>query len=278
MLKNIFKKIQHIIIRVIERYSLINIFILNNIKYFKLFLPLDKDYLGLKILFANKKIFNGSFIDIGANTGSSILSFRSMGFKNVIYSFEPNFFLFNKYLIKFKKNDTNIRIFNNALSDNNSFLIFYIPYIKKRCIHYFSSFSKNYVKFSMNNTFPEKKFELQKNKIKVNKLDNFYFNKKVDLIKIDSEGHDLHVLRGGKKTIKKHKPILLIEYNRELFFKICSELGKKFKAYYYSINNNNFIKINSSNFDKLCRFGHKDLLSIRNIFFIPTSKLELLNC
>lgn len=278
MLNNIIKKIQYIIIRIIERYPLINITILNNIKYFKLFLPHDKDYLGLKILFANKKIFKGSFIDIGANTGSSILSFRSMGFKNIIYSFEPNFFLFNKYLKKLKKEDDNIRIFNNALSDNNSLLIFYIPYIEKKCIHYFSSFSKNYVEYSMKNTFPGKKFILQKNKIEVNKLDNFYFKKKIDFIKIDSEGHDLQVLKGGKKTIKKYKPILLIEYNKELFFKICSELGKNFKPYYYSVNKNNFVKINSSNFDKLCRFGHKDLLSIRNIFYIPTSKLELLNC
>ena len=88
----------------------------------------------------------------------------------------------------------------------------------------------------------------------------------------------MQILKGGKKTIKKYKPILLIEYNKGLFFKICNELGKNFKAYYYSVNKNNFVKINSGNFDKLCRFGHKDLLSIRNIFYIPTSKLELLNC
>jgi hypothetical protein len=130
----------------------------------------------------------------------------------------------------------------------------------------------------MKNTFPGKKFILQKNKIEVNKLDNFYFQKKIDFIKIDTEGHDLQVLKGGKKTIKKYKLILLIEYNKGLFFKICSELGKNFKAYYYSVDKNNFVKINSSNFDKLCRFVRKDLLSIRNIFYIPTSKLELLNC
>jgi len=278
MLKSIIKKIQYILIRVLERYPIINLNILNNIKYFKLFLPHDKDYLGLKILFKNKKIFNGSFIDIGANTGSSILSFRSMGFKNVIYSFEPNFFLFNKYLKKLKKNDRNIKIFNNALGDNNKPLIFYTPCIKKKYIHYFSSFNQDYVKSSMRNTFPDQKFKFQKNKIKVKKLDNFYFNKKIDLIKIDTEGHDLQVLKGGKKTIKRYKPIFLIEYNRELFFKICEELGKNFRAYYYSIDNNKFFKIDSNNFDKLCRFGRKDLLSIRNIFFIPTSKLELLNC
>jgi FkbM family methyltransferase len=278
MFSKIIKKIQYIIIRIIESYPSINIIILNNINYLKLFLPHDKDYLGLKILFADQKMFNGSFVDVGANTGSSILSFRSMNFKNVIYSFEPNLLLFEKYLKKLKKNQNNVRIYNKALSDNDGFLIFYTPYIKRECIHYFSSFSKNYVNFSMKNTFPGKKFEIFKKKIKVNKLDNLNINKKIDLIKIDSEGHDLQVIKGARKTIKKNKPVLLIEYNKELYFKICSELGKNFRPYYYSISNNNFVKINSNNINKLCRFGHKDLLSIRNVFFMPISKLELLNC
>ena len=278
MLAKIIKKIQYIIIRIIESYPSINTIILNNINYFKLFLPHDKDYLGLKILFAEKKIFNGIFVDVGGNTGSSILSFRSMGFQNSIYSFEPNLLLFQKYLKRLKNNISNIRIYNTALSDKNGFLTFYIPFIKKESIHYFASFHKNYVKFSMKNTFPGKTFRLFKRKIKVIKLDNLKIKKKINLIKIDSEGHDLQVVKGAIKTIKKNKPFLLIEYNQELYSKISRELGKDFRPYYYSISNNNFVAINPSNIDKLCRFGHKDLLSIRNVFYIPISKLELLNC
>jgi len=30
-------------------------------------------------------------------------------------------------------------------------------------------------------------------------------------VKIDVEGHELSVLRGAEKTIKKHKPVILIE-------------------------------------------------------------------
>jgi len=274
----IIKKIQYIIIRIIESYPSINTIILNNINYFKLFLPHDKDYLGLKILFAEKKIFNGIFLDVGGNTGSSILSFRSMGFRNPIYSFEPNLLLFQKYLKRLKNNISNIRIYNTALSDKNGFLMFYIPFIKKESIHYFASFHKSYVKFSMKNTFPGKTFRLFKRKIKVIKLDNLKIKKKINLIKIDSEGHDLQVVKGARRTIKKNKPFLLIEYNQELYSKISRELGKDFRPYYYSISNNNFVAINPNNIDKLCRFGHKDLLSIRNVFYIPISKLELLNC
>ena len=278
MIAKIIKKIQYIIIRIIESYPSINTIILNNINYFKLFLPHDKDYLGLKILFAEKKLSNGVFVDVGGNTGSSILSFRSMGFQNSIYSFEPNLLLFQKYLKRLKNNISNIRVYNTALSDKNGFLMFYIPFIKRESIHYFASFHKNYVKFSMKNTFPGKTFSLFKRKIKVIKLDNLKIKKKINLIKIDSEGHDLQVIKGARRTIKKNKPFLLIEYNQELYSKISKELGKDFRSYYYSISNNNFVAINSNNIDKLCRFGHKDLLSIRNVFYIPTSKLELLNC
>jgi len=35
----------------------------------------------------------------------------------------------------------------------------------------------------------------------------------VDLIKIDVEGYELHVLKGAEKTIQTNKPIIQIEYN-----------------------------------------------------------------
>ena len=35
---------------------------------------------------------------------------------------------------------------------------------------------------------------------------------KVDFIKIDTEGAELFVLRGGLETIKKHRPAVLCEY------------------------------------------------------------------
>ena len=41
--------------------------------------------------------------------------------------------------------------------------------------------------------------------------------KDVDLIMIDTEGYELNVLRGAKKTIQKYKPVLVVEFhNRKL--------------------------------------------------------------
>ena len=38
-------------------------------------------------------------------------------------------------------------------------------------------------------------------------------NKRVGLIKVDVEGHDLQAIEGATKTIKSHKPIIIFEYN-----------------------------------------------------------------
>ena len=128
MFKIIFIKIQYIIIRIIEAYPQINLLILNNLIYFKFFLPHDKDYLGLKLIF--KKNYNlNSFLDIGANVGASALSFIKMGFYNKMYLFEPNFNLYNNYLKKIKKKHHNLKIYNYALGSKNKSLIFFLPYL-----------------------------------------------------------------------------------------------------------------------------------------------------
>jgi len=276
MFKIIFIKIQYIIIRIIEAYPQINLLILNNLTYFKFFLPHDKDYLGLKLIF--KKNYNlNSFLDIGANVGASTLSFIKMGFYNKMYLFEPNFNLYKNYLKKIKKKHHNLKIYNYALGSKNKSLIFFLPYIEKIFIHYFSSFDKKYIINSCSNTFPNKKIILKKKIVKVKKFDDLKIKDVIDFIKLDSEGYDLEIIKGLKKTINKFKPVLLIEYNVDLHLKIVKKLNK-YCQFYYDTKKNFLVQINNSNFKKLDRFGHKDLLSIRNVYFIHKDKLGLLNC
>ena len=85
-------------------------------------MPHDKDYYGIKKIFSNNV---NSFLDIGANTGTSTLAFRRMGFTNKIHLFEPNYFLFKKFLKKMKKKDSNIFIHNLALGSKNNKLNFF---------------------------------------------------------------------------------------------------------------------------------------------------------
>ena len=41
----------------------------------------------------------------------------------------------------------------------------------------------------------------------------FKFLKKLDLIKVDVECHELEVLQGAYKLINKHKPVIVTEYH-----------------------------------------------------------------
>ena len=107
----IIKKIQFSIIRILEKYPQFNLFILNNIIYFKFFLPHEKDYYGIKLIFKETKNLN-AFLDVGANVGTSTLGFIRMGFENRIYLFEPNYFLCKKYLRKIEKKYRNIFVYN----------------------------------------------------------------------------------------------------------------------------------------------------------------------
>jgi hypothetical protein len=64
----------------------------------------------------------------------------------------------------------------------------------------------SYNQVSFSRTDPTKFFKT------LNKRVNQYFKEKnISLIKIDVEGHEINVLRGAKKTIKSHKPIILFE-------------------------------------------------------------------
>ena len=98
-----FVYLKHKLIKRIENVPLLQIFIYNNLKFFKFLFPHDKDYYALKILFSyNEK---RSFVDVGGNIGLSTIGFRELGFtKNTIHIFEPDKTLIKLYLNKIKKN------------------------------------------------------------------------------------------------------------------------------------------------------------------------------
>ncbi len=264
-----FDEIKYKFIRYIESNYKINLLIYNNIHLFKFLLPHEKDYYGMQLLCKNNT--NKVILDIGASLGISSLGFRRLGFKNKIYAFEPNFFLYENFLKKNLKNDNNIYLKNIALGNVNNSKIMYMPYYDSSCIHYFCSFDKKYLLNSIKITFPSllKNLEIKKKKIICRKFDDLKLNIKPHFIKIDTEGFDEYVLLGMKKTIKKYKPIFLIEYNIEYFNNIKYIL-KGYLPYTYDLKQNKMIKLPIKiNQKKISRTNKENFLSIRNIYFIP---------
>ena len=260
--------IKYRIIRWIERFPLISIFIYNNAHKLTIFLPHEKDYYGIIKICKNSKSF--SIIDVGANIGISTLGFRKLGFENPVYLFEPNFFIYEKYLKKLKNENKNLYINNLALNNKKDKKKLYTAQYKGKNIHFLSSFDKNYINNSIKITYANlhKKMKILTKNVDCERFDSLKLKYPPKFIKLDTEGHDYNVLLGMKKTIKNHMPVFLIEYNLSIFNKICKYL-KAYKAYIYDYKSETFLEINQKNRNQISRTSKQNLLTNRNIFFIP---------
>ncbi len=269
MLK-IFSLIKYKVIRLIEgRFPLINILIYNNSKFLTFFLPHEKDYYGMTKLF--DKNLNFSIIDIGANNGISSLGFRKLGFKNTIYLFEPNKLICDLYLKKIEKKNSKMIIKNLALDKKKSYKNLFVVYYKGTQIHHMSSFDKKYIlnTIKLNDYRFDEKIKIIKTKVRCSDFDSINFKFPPKFIKIDTEGNDYNILLGMKKSIKKFRPVFLIEYNKPTFIKINKYL-KSYNSYIYDFENDLLKKIDKSTKNKISRFSHNDYLTNRNIYYIPS--------
>lgn len=143
--------------------------------------------------FCNK---NYSAIDIGANMG--IYSRWMAKYSKHVESFECNYFLWS-YLSKVLPKNATLQRF--ALSDKAGKADF-------RFDPNNTGIGTIETKNSLNENLGIKTIEIIK--VDVCRLDDFKFPP-VSFIKIDVEGHELDVLKGGKNLILRDKPTLLIE-------------------------------------------------------------------
>jgi FkbM family methyltransferase len=154
------------------------------------------------------KFNNPVILDIGANIGLYSLYYKIKYPDSKIFSFEPqkNIFSIIKKNIRLN-NLKNIHTFNIAISNKISWGKLSIP---KKNIHERYKKNINHGLFSLQTR--NKDFK----KCKLNTLDNFFSEKKIkkiDFIKIDTEGHEKKVLLGAINLIKKFSPIIQLEYN-----------------------------------------------------------------
>lgn len=187
-------------------------------------------------LFYNKTISQNkesySIIDIGANTGAyCFIPYVDKRFKT--YAIEPISECFE--LLKSNKNilnlsDEQIQLFQMGIMDESKYMEITIP---------------NDIMWNVVSTFgsnPHRAYSygagVKKQKIYCYTLDEFVrLNNitQIDSIKIDVEGAEFYVLKGGQATLKKYKPMMLIEYeeqntqqfgyNREKIVDLLREVG-----------------------------------------------------
>ncbi|MBD1154291.1 FkbM family methyltransferase [Pelagibacterales bacterium SAG-MED21] len=277
-----FRFLKHRIVNVLEKIPSIQIFIYNNLQYLKFLFPHDKDYYALNLLF--KKNETRSFLDVGGNIGLSTIGFRELGFrKNKILVFEPDSFLYKKYLLNIKKFYNNIHIYNFGLSNRNESKYLFQAYYKKLFLHFNNSFEIDYIKNKIKENYPDKykNFSYKKKKFKLKKFDNLKIDQNICFIKIDVEGFDHLVLTGMKKLIIQKQPIILIEFNNSNFKKIFKFLKKNYLCYSYILDNNKLLKLKKHEIKRMFKKHPPDVKYVKNsynVFFIPKkNKISKLN-
>lgn len=195
-----------------------------------------KGYIDKEMLYVQEHLnSNHTFLDIGANAGIYSYHFRNKMKK--IVAFEP----VKEVLISLENlKSSNVKIHNCALSNNCNYLEIHIPV------------DKHGNKISYTASLEPRTENTIKRKIEVKMLDDFNYQN-ISLIKIDVEGHELEVLKGGYETINKFKPHMVIEieqrhlaYDMNKTFDYIKSVGYEI----FFINNGELCPINKFSYDK----------------------------
>ncbi|GGD29245.1 FkbM family methyltransferase [Hyunsoonleella pacifica] len=208
------------------------------------------------------------FLDIGSNIGYYSLLAATSNPNIKAYAFEPA--LGPKHYLKqnISKNKLQAQIKNIdvAISNTSGNIDFYeVENVKYKYLKYNLAGEGNAGTKTTSRNFI-------KNTVKAITLKDFVKNegiKNIDLIKIDTEGTEIDILNSGSAIIKQHEPIVICE---TLFNTIENELDTFFKELdylFYNHTKQGLVKV-----DTLKRIEDD---GIRNCFFVPKSKIDLVS-
>lgn len=205
---------------------------------------------------------DGVFLDIGANSGYySILALIARNRPASIYSFEPSedaLKFFRKNLELNNLGADGFEVIAMALSNQVGSAELYYPVNTHNLLETSQTLEKHH----------KGREEYEKtDRVEVTTLDEFVQSRSItrlDLIKIDVEGHEGAVLEGGVNTIEKLRPII--------FFEVLPSIDMENIEYIF--NNNNYCvfhigKMGVSQVDMI-RFSEEN----RNQIAVPEEKKQ----
>jgi FkbM family methyltransferase len=205
-----------------------------------------------------KNVNNNAIIfDVGANEGQSIKRFTSVFPRSTIHSFEPIQDCYKKLIKIFNKK--NIIINNIALGEKECERTFFI---NKNS--YTSSFLKINDKYNELVNFDRVKKTESKKITTLDKYVKLHSINKIDILKIDTQGYELNILRGAKKSLNGIIKFIEIEIT------VADYYNKKINIYEIDklLVKNNYILCNITNleYDKNNYLSWFDLLYRKNSF------------
>jgi FkbM family methyltransferase len=136
-------------------------------------------------------------VDVGANTG--VYTFFLRKYSSICHAIEPNPHLAELLMRSFS---SDVHVFEGALSDQNGETTLSIPIIGEKE-------SPGLASVEHSNQLAET-FEVNTLKVPTMKLDDMDIST-VGFIKIDVEGHELSVLKGGEQLLDRDGPNIIVE-------------------------------------------------------------------
>jgi FkbM family methyltransferase len=184
--------------------------------------PHEKEF----AFFARFRDEPGLFLDVGANSGTSAISFRIFQRGCTILSIEPN-----------PAHDRDLRLLKRFLrgfdykicgaSDKTGSAVLYVPTYRGTPLTPLATFDRENVtapwrlEILLGAGVVPSDIDLAEELVPIRRLDELALEPR--FVKIDVEGHELRVLHGLTETIRRARPLILIEWSRsfdqiEVFF------------------------------------------------------------
>lgn len=152
-----------------------------------------------KVIMKQNIVSDANCIDIGCHKGEILEILIKQSPKGLHFAFEPIPPMFNELKKKFSKHK-NTTIFPYALSDTEGQSTFH--FVKNAPAY--SGIKKR--KYEINNP------EIEKIDVQLKKLDDVIPAEiKINLVKIDVEGAEYGVLKGGVEMLKRNQPFIVFE-------------------------------------------------------------------
>lgn len=209
-----------------------------------------------------------NFLDIGSNIGYYSLLAVKANPKIKAYAFEPaigpKYFLNEN--IKLNEFENNIIALNVALSNEIGTIDFYeVENVKYKYLKYNLAGEGNAGTKKTSRNFI-------KNTVRATTLAQFVDSQnlsQIDLIKIDTEGTEFEILMSGQLEIKKYEPIVICET-------LFNTIEGKLEDFFADLGDYEFYNHTELGLEKATTLRRKADDGIRNCFFVPKSKLELI--
>jgi FkbM family methyltransferase len=158
---------------------------------------------------------NATIIDVGANIGQSIASLSVVCGACTTHSFEPNPEVFRR-LERFVRHRPASFVYNQALGSQEGVMRLHVPYLGRLCLSQLASLKTpdaaelcRVLRLWHFGNVSESQLSFRTFDVPIKTLDSHGL--RPDAIKIDVEGAELEVLQGAVETLRKHKPLLMVE-------------------------------------------------------------------